>query len=648
MSRISIDHRDEPSSFRAGLLVTCLIFVTVLGAASPWNLRMGFVLLPLGIMMIIFPPAVRLSRPVIALSLTMLVLGLGSFLPVSLTGQPEWRNHLNDLGVETGSLVAVQARMALESHLVFVLLVLASLWLLGLRFSVRSTRTLALIFVVGVSFYAVFAKLSQGQMTLNRGGETFGFFPNRNHNSNFLCLGFLCGIGALFQSIRSKDYLQLAIFLGCSGILLWALFSWNFSRSGIVLCFVGPLLWFFGLGWRYFGRNEIRAFVLILLLGVGVFSLESFGVKDRLSDTMEKVSDGFAAEEPGLDDEAGRTGMSDLDFRIPIARDTFLLLSDFPLTGVGSGQFRWVFPQYRDLTRVANHSVALHPESSWLWIASEWGLPAMLSLLALVGYCYYRGVRNLREKGNRDRALRFGCLVASFLVPLHSLLDVPAHRPSLLLAALFLFVISQNHTPESESKSTGLSRFARFPIGGLLILAGVYLLGGAWFGWAKPQVVALDEKLANGVELYEKIKKEESPMTPLKTLPLREELIDRTGASLRDAALDGRLYRLRALASLPLSFRAKEVSNDFEIDRALTPFSFQIPLIHALAALPYQDAEVAKGWRAALERARRVDEVYGTDSAAEQRVIRSIQAVVRKAPRFKSVAAGLIGDEQAR
>ncbi len=50
--------------------------------------------------------------------------------------------------------------------------------------------------------------------------------------------------------------------------------------------------------------------------------------------------------------------LDDVDFRVPIARDTFQLIGSFPLTGVGSGQFRWVFPQYRDLTVTAHTSVA--------------------------------------------------------------------------------------------------------------------------------------------------------------------------------------------------------------------------------------------------------------------------------------------------
>ncbi|MDB4549141.1 hypothetical protein N9Z98_02680, partial [Akkermansiaceae bacterium] len=213
----------------------------------------------------------------------MVLLSLGAFLPADLIGRPGWRDELEALGVETGKLNVIQWQMALEYHAVYLFLAFAALWILGLRFSARATSQLVLAFVIGVALYAIVAKISENQLALNRGGETYGFFPNRNHNSNFLSLGFVCGLGAFFQAIRSKHFVRMAILLISNGVILWSVFSWNMSRSGIVLCLLGPCLWFIGLGWRYFGKNELKAFALIILLGVGVFVLNQFGVKERLS-----------------------------------------------------------------------------------------------------------------------------------------------------------------------------------------------------------------------------------------------------------------------------------------------------------------------------------------------------------------------------
>ncbi len=636
----------EVSPPRVGLFLVGTIFLVVLGASAPWHLRIGMALLPLGLLMVFSSRVVRLSRPSLLLGCGMVLLSLGAFLPADLIGRPGWREGLEALGVETGKLNVIQWQMAIEYHVVYFFLAFAAFWILGLRFSTRATSQLAMGFVMAVAFYAIIAKISENQLALNRGGrETFGFFPNRNHNSNLLSLGFVCGLGAFFQAIRSKQFVRMAILLISNGVILWAVFSWNMSRSGIVLCLLGPCLWFIGLGWRYFGKNELKAFALIILLGVGMFVLNQFGVKERLSGTVEKIEETFAGEN-AADDEEQVASLDDVDFRVPIARDTFQLIGGFPLTGVGSGQFRWVFPQYRDLTVTAHTSVAAHPESSWYWLAAEWGLPAALCLLVLVILIYVGGYRNIRERGNRDRALRFGCLVASAMVPLHSLFDVPAHRPSLLLASLVLFVISQNHQAAPELAPKKWSRALGVVVGLCLMTTGVLLLGATSFGWRKPLIVQSAEDLAEGAELYKKIKEEANPLNPLQSLPMRKEVVEVAGQITADVPLDGRLYRLRALASLPLVDRNKETAADFAIDRALIPFSIRIPKIHAAASLPYLDEEVAKGWEAALKNADRIDEIKGETSRDRDAVIRSIRSVVRKNPRFEAMALKVIGIEK--
>jgi O-antigen ligase len=404
-------------------------------------------------------------------------------------------------------------------------------------------------------------------------------------------------------------------------------------------------LWFIGLGWRYFGKNELKAFALVSLLGVGAFVLNQFGVKERLSGTVEKISETFGDENAAYDGKQVAS-LDDLDFRVPIARDTFQLIGSFPLTGVGSGQFRWIFPQYRCLTAYQYTRVAAHPESSWYWLAAEWGLPAALCLLVLVILIYVGGYRNIRKRGNRDRALRFGCLVASVMVPLHSLFDVPAHRPSLLLAALVLFVISQNHQAVPELAPKKWSRAFGVVLGLCLITTGVLFLGATSFGWRKPLIVQSAEDLAEGAELYKKIKEEANPLNPLQSLPMRKEVVEVAGQITRDVPLDGRLYRLRALASLPLVDRNKATATDFAIDCALIPFSVSIPEIHAAAALPYLDEEVAKGWQAALENADLIDEIAGEESRERKRVIGSIRSVVGQNPHLEAMALKVIGIEK--
>jgi hypothetical protein len=127
---------------------------------------------------------------------------------------------------------------------------------------------------------------------------------------------------------------------------------------------------------------------------------------------------------------------------------------------------------------------------------------------------------------------------------------------------------------------------------------------------------------------------------------MRKEVVEVAGQITRNVPLDGRLYRLRALASLPLVDRNKETAADFAIDRALIPFSIRIPKIHAAASLPYLDEEVAKGWQAALENADRIDEIRGEKSRDRDAVIRSIRSVVRQNLHLEAMALKVIGIEK--
>ncbi|YCM42643.1 O-antigen ligase family protein [Verrucomicrobiaceae bacterium 227] len=630
--------RDLSSPLLGGFLLT-LIFLVALAAAGPWHLRMGFLALALGALMIWAPPIVRSGKPLIFLAAGFLLLGLAPFLPAGLFGIPEWRQELHALGVETGSLVAIQWKPALESHLSYLLLFLSGLWILSQRFSATATRNLAFAFVMCVAVYALISKVFEDQIPVSQGAN-FGFFPNRNHNSNLLSLGLACGLGAMFQAVRSQRYLSSGILLMANGIILWAILSWNISRSGIVLCLAWAVVWLFLLGKHYFGRQEWKALGLVALLVGGIYGIAEFGVKDRIDATIEKISGeegGGVADSLKADAPEGGVPFREVDFRVPIAMDTAKMIADAPLTGVGAGQFRWVFPQYRHETIVSPNNVAMHPESSWMWLAAELGIPAVLCLLVLVVLLFRGGLANIKKRGNRDWALRLGCLVAAALVPLHSLFDVPAHRPSLYLAALFLFVLSQNPV-EEEAEGAPVRRWPSFALAFLLVVAGVRLLGTSWFGWTPPHLVDSRERLNEGAASYHQLSDFENPVPPFQALALREEISKLAEAAAKEAPLDGRFYRLSALASLPIQFESEKTARSFEIDRLLTPYSVKIPLLQASAALFYDREVVEQGWSAALERAKAIDEVRGKDAGERERVLRNVASAAKRNPELKEVA----------
>lgn len=407
------------------------------------------------------------------------------------------------LGVETGTLVAIQSQQAAEAFTLLVLTLFAGLWMAGHRPSSAQIRLWALVFTLGVACYALLARFAQDSPHLagTFGTQHFGFFPNRNHSATYLSMGAVCGLGCTLQASRDKRFVTLALALAATALCLWAIATWSISRAGVVLAAIGGLLWVSMLGRRYLGRHGIWAIALIALTAGGLFLMANTEVRDRLTVTMEKAGSLLEASSPG--DPAGEKSALDssqhLDFRIPVFLDTLGLIREFPWTGIGAGQFYYVFPQYRDRTIIANDSDVDHPESDWLWMAAETGVPATLALLALVVLACGKSLKGIWH--GRDRALRAGCLVAAMLVPIHGIFDVPGHRITLALSAVFLFALSL-HPPSAETSQPAARAWPSRLLALCLLAASAFLIRAQWFGCPQPAVTVAANTLTQTQQLH--------------------------------------------------------------------------------------------------------------------------------------------------
>ena len=100
-------------------------------------------------------------------------------------------------------------------------------------------------------------------------------------------------------------------------------------------------------------------------------------------------------------------------FRVLTWRATTQMAAARPILGFGPGTFQYVFPRYAlaGFTRMAHNT--------YLQIASEAGLPALLAFLALLGACGTAGARALRRHvAGADRLVIIGALAgaAGFLI----------------------------------------------------------------------------------------------------------------------------------------------------------------------------------------------------------------------------------------
>jgi hypothetical protein len=610
-----------------------LLFVGTFLVAGPWAGFLAILLGCVGMLMLLFPPASALPRSWWILAALFVVLGCGAFLPAAWFGIPEWRGKLESIGVNTGSLVAIQARQAAEAFALFAITLVTGLWLAGHRPSSSQLRVWALAFTVGVAIYAIVSKLKQ-----DPADGLFGFFPNRNHTATYLAMGTICGLGNVLQALRDRRFLAMSIALLSTAICLWAVAGWSVSRGGVVLVAIGCLLWLPMLGKRYLGRNGLRALGLIVLAGTGLFFIADSGVKERLAETVERAGDviGPASDPAPVGGDAVSESRTHLDFRIPIALDTFELIRAFKWTGVGAGQFYQIFPQYRNHTVVANDSDSYHPESDWLWMASETGMPATLALAALVVLASWKSLADIRA--GRDRALRGACLAAALLVPIHGLFDVPGHRITLALSSLFLFGLSLRPGPAGTLPTFPWRWPLRLWALPLLAAAG-WLARAEWGGGPQPAIVA-GQAATNKVALLlaedEQHRKSAASSGLEYAPPPAEDPLEMALLAIDQALpmvpLQRNLHRLRGFVALHFDDKNPVAIKAFEVERALQPARVNVPFEQGRAWAELDSDQAVFLWRKSLERARWLDARFPGTSWSETKMQQRILAEIRGKP----------------
>ena len=594
-----------------GFLLLCLFAVFTPG--GPGAGTHGVVFAAAGLLLICFPPSYRGSRTVMILGALLLVISALAFLPAGIFGKADWRVELDGLGLGMGSLFTAHPAQSLELLLGLGISVLVATYLLGHRVSIAATNTIALAFVVGVGGYALLSILAQENDWRFAWDEvpSFGLFPNRNHTATLLVMGALCGLGVLQYSIVSRRWLFAVLAAVCIGICTWTILGISVSRAGPILLAAGFVAWLLGLGRRHLSHRIVVSVLVLGGLAVFLFVAADSEVKSRFEKTIEKLESDEAGIGTGL--EAGRqvaAADSSFDFRVVIHRDALAMIADEPWIGVGQGMFRYVFPQYRNHS--ANNSLALHPESDWLFVAAESGIVAALVLLAGVLYLFVYAFRRGRKRSGWP--LRLSCLLAAAVVPVHGLFDVPGHRVGLAYSALLLLALGTCKSRKAPSLGRA-GRLAFQVAGALVLMFGFHLIRSEWLGGepsanARAEVVAdeiralyaqdVDEqaKIAAGQPPHAGSSKEGEDKIEL-ALALAEE-------GIKAAPLDPELHYLRGAMALYFDDKEDVVERSFAIQRRLDPTWVNLPLRQAKGWLPIDRDRTLALWADAMRRAAKL------------------------------------------
>lgn len=204
------------------------------------------------------------------------------------------------------------------------------------------------------------------------------------------------------------------------------------SRGGI-LAAAFAMLMMAGLFWMKKGYRRWGGFALGLFLIALIY-----GLHIGMDPTLRKFE-----KEQGL------------YHRLLTSQSLLPMIRDYPVTGVGWGNFRFLYPRYcpREYDGVSSSGYA---HNDWLEAGAETGLLG----LGLIGFIYglflYRLIRLwLRRRNPHAVGIGAGVIAALFSVGFHSLFDFSLHIPAnpltlAVVAGLGYVALHRRHLPQGE------------------------------------------------------------------------------------------------------------------------------------------------------------------------------------------------------
>ena len=447
------------------LLLGATAAVFLAGVSHEGNL--GAFLVMAGGAFLLCPPQVRVSWKLWAMAAALLLFASLALLPHGWFPEPNWRHLLVSEGVALPSSISPMPRETWFWLAILTIAVGAALFALSHPISSRTQLALA---STGVAICGIYAGLS---LVVSRTGwvfpldpdpQEFGFFLNRNHTSAFLVTGGILALGILGVALRHRHWVAASLAAACLAVSAPSLIFFTISRGGILSLAVGTLLWLAGLGRRHWSKPLLISFGGVFLAAILLFLAPKSIVRQRIETLMGSVKNQEKRDGP-------------LDPRILIFDDTLHLIRDNPLTGTGLGTFRYVFPSYRERA-LWDHPV-LHPESDWLMLAAEAGIPALLTLFVGIGTLLCRA---WTQREHPYWPLRWGILCAALAAFLHGFVDVPSHRTALGWWILVFAGMGLQTTPRAAVRPSRAGHLLFVLLGLGACGLGIQMVRAQWFG----------------------------------------------------------------------------------------------------------------------------------------------------------------------
>ncbi len=250
--------------------------------------------------------------------------------------------------------------------------------ILSTTYLYKSGAILASIVSIHAGF-EIIERWQEGDLLINAYAVK-GLFQHKNLLSGMLLLCFcfsLMGHQALKGNWKKAS-------LAISALLLLEIFV--LRTRGAWLALIGSTLLIFGLRFLFdSNKSNLRlafrkySWMALIPLGLLAFTMVSEGKKQFLD-------------------------KANIESRFSFWQNSLEMIQEHPLTGVGAGQWRIQFPKYgleHTDAKVMNGQISIQrPHNDFLWMASEFGIPALLFFLGFLFFVFKALIK--KEEANDE------------------------------------------------------------------------------------------------------------------------------------------------------------------------------------------------------------------------------------------------------
>lgn len=232
---------------------------------------------------------------------------------------------------------------------------------------------------------------------------------SKNAAGVLAALGMIVCLGLAVANRRNRNRLPLLAWLVGAGLAGWAVQQVN-SWTAVI----GALT---GVAWLVARTSRRGAYrTLWILCSLAAMLLAVLVLSPALTGRLREFGD---------------------DYRFAIWRDVLGMLAHQPLGGFGLGSFENTYPLFGQLA-VAADARLMHPDSSWVLLAVEWGL-LPLGLAGLGAWLLFRGNETDGQVEDRSSPTLTATIQAAVLCwAICGLTDPVLHRPATALVGFSL------------------------------------------------------------------------------------------------------------------------------------------------------------------------------------------------------------------